>query len=862
MSKRALLIGSPFAGLTGVGNDIAAMTDLLAKRGFVIDRCCDAEATRDGIIEAWRRLIADAEGGEAAVVYYSGHGGLARVAESEGTGVAAGGVRHPWRYQFIVPMDFHATTDTDFRGIANVELSRLLRDLTARTRNVTLILDCCHAARMARNIDMTPKALPKGWYVGVAAHVERLRAQGLLDGTTYPEGNPNAVRVVAAATTESAYEYTSSTGHRVGVLTEALGMALEEAGERPVSWRSVLQRVRERVLAVVRQQTPDIEGPLARMLFRLDEVDPSGALGVGLQGGRPVLRGGRLAGVEPGDLYTVMPYGAEHIDAATRIATATVTRVHGATAEIGLDFAAGHNAIPDGAMAFPLQKSLRRWSVGVEGDGSLANDLRSRLAGSRFVREADRPEEDPPLARVRLIGGELMLSDHAGLPLANPRPANAAGVNDIVGNLEIFARAQHLLLLQSGVGRHELAETVTIEWGRVEAGAKTPLATSGETLLVGESVYVTLRNESDTTVYASVFDIGVNGKVTLLSRSSPSGIELAKGVAYTVGEDDYDRTLTGLQLSWPNSAPADLPRRETVAIVLTSAPQDLRSVETGAMRSAKSAAASELELLLAQVSSGGMRDIGPAPASGDVRYAVRHIDFMLDPAPLGIATLPPMAEWASTDRGYVFDERPDRSLARGICRAGAGSVAPGAVAVRLIDVVVHRNKALFGGADLRLDCMVVTGAAAGKPYRVETVRFPAIRDNERLPLDRLLVFHGPAAEFLDIAIWLSRDTAGSPGLSQLLDDELNAPAFGAAVMALAGIAGIGPQGAAAVVGIGAAATLVGIGSRLVAAATGKSIGLYRTSLLAAEAFGVGRHPRAGLLCSQDFSFAYEIVAVA
>ena len=61
--------------------------------------------------------------------------------------------------------------------------------------------------------------------------------------------------------------------------------------------------------------------------------------------------------------------------------------------------------------------------------------------------------------------------------------------------------------------------------------------------------------------------------------------------------------------------------------------------------------------------------------------------------------------------------------------------------------------------------------------------------------------------------------------------------------------------------LGASATLVNIGTKLLLQAVGKSIGLYRTSHLAFERFGEGRHPANGLMAAQDFSFGYEIVAI-
>jgi hypothetical protein len=70
-----------------------------------------------------------------------------------------------------------------------------------------------------------------------------------------------------------------------------------------------------------------------------------------------------------------------------------------------------------------------------------------------------------------------------------------------------------------------------------------------------------------------------------------------------------------------------------------------------------------------------------------------------------------------------------------------------------------------------------------------------------------------------------------------------------------------PQAAAVVAALGAGATLVNIGTQLLLQAAGRSIGLYRTSHLAQERFGLGRHPLYDMMSAQDFSFRYEIVKV-
>ena len=205
--NRALLIASPYNGLRGPENDVELMANVLDKHGFEVVKRCGRDATRHQILEAWQQLISESCAEDTIVIYYSGHGGL--VKSSQNTSDQRGS-EMPLRSQFLVPMDFDQTTADEFRGILDIEISYLLRDTTNKTENVTIILDCCHAGRMARDPhhdnQAWPRNLPEVKHPGVLlSHVERLRRDGHLKGDTFIEGNEHAVRIAAAATSETAW---------------------------------------------------------------------------------------------------------------------------------------------------------------------------------------------------------------------------------------------------------------------------------------------------------------------------------------------------------------------------------------------------------------------------------------------------------------------------------------------------------------------------------------------------------------------------------------------------------------------------------------------------------------------------------
>lgn len=106
--------------------------------------------------------------------------------------------------------------EDDFRGISDIEMSYLLRDTTEKTRNVTMILDCCFSSRMVRGPSHDVKLVSKYWNTAkkfnISKHVNGLRRDGKLQGNLFVEGNPDAVRIAAAASTEEAFEYENREG--------------------------------------------------------------------------------------------------------------------------------------------------------------------------------------------------------------------------------------------------------------------------------------------------------------------------------------------------------------------------------------------------------------------------------------------------------------------------------------------------------------------------------------------------------------------------------------------------------------------------------------------------------------------------
>lgn len=843
MARKALLIGAQTGGLTGVDNDIKAMAGALRLWEFTCLLCEAENASRAGILEAYKQLIEDAEPDDTVFVYYSGHGGYCRQPDYETV------VRPRAALQFIVPTDFDQSKEGDFRGITSFELSQLQAKLTDRTKNVVTALDCCHSSQMSKDLHVRVRSISRpAPYAIVSAHLDALQRRGFSLERWSPGGNEHAVRLVACAPEQYSYEYDNAAGERNGMFTEALVAVLTEAASSPrITWDTLIERVREQVLLLAPTQRPEAEGPSRRILFETVEDDSPFSLPViDLGGGRVRLEGAPLLGVNIGDELAIMRAESLAVDDATKIGDVRVVERDAMAAYGSLKLRSDHLSLPLDARAYRTRAVASRLPVRVSGDDAQAVNLLRAMTASSLVRPAEPEEKTQYEVAVDLAGG-LTVNDHVGALHAVPRQPDEAGIRRVVKDLERLWRANALRALTDE--SDEAAKVpLTVEFGVVEDGLEKPLRHSGEVVHIKQNIFIRLRNNGDLPLYASLLDIGLAAEITLLNRFAPSGVRLDPGKEYVFGWNQRTGELAGLPLSWPPSVPAEQPRAETILALVATAPHDAHVYEQRGIRRDGGIARSRLQDLLDHIRTGADKEVG-VDAGPVVPYTVRAIDFDLMPV------FAPHTE----NVPFEVDERPDRSVVL-YARRGTGQTN---LAVRLSDLIVHHNRALRS-ADIRLDTIVLTGLKGpdGRPvFHAQTERFHNIHDGQPLPLDRLLVYHGPVVDYLDIAVWVTRDSRDSLELSDLLRERLTSAEMQGALAQLGGMLVTTPQAAMAVAAVGASAVVINIAYRLLQRVVGDSIGLYRTTLLAHERFGTDRNADQNLVRAQDFSFTYTVESV-
>ncbi|KAL4864732.1 hypothetical protein BDV12DRAFT_200810 [Aspergillus spectabilis] len=553
-ASKALLIGSPTNGLKGPLNDVENIANLLRRYGFSTRECCGAQATRDGIIEAWNQLISEVQTDDTVLIYYSGHGGVVKAPRNQ---------LPKKHYQFIVPTDYESpSTASHFQGILDIELSQLVHKTTERTHNVTVIFDCCFSGRMTRDpthgAHAVRKALEHIPYDKVAEMYERIvqGTQKRYPSLTSVEGNQHAVRIVAAADSETAFEYDEGDGRVVGAFTKALIANLESALKAKTTWKHMILRVSEFVSTQFPTQHPHVEGPQNRVVFS-QEVKDTDVYPVHFSGsGDAVLQAGQVAGVRVGNTFKVLCHTTAEGSESTMISQGIVTGVSAFEAYLKLQPIIQEQ---QRALAYPETQMPYCYPVSVT--KNLRQCANNQIRNMRFIQLTEENTTSMPFAHLdqqEAVSQALSLADS-------------------------ISRAGHLLSLKPA-SEEQLDHDLEVGFSTVETDDRDAreLPTDGTAHVdCLDRICISLGNKNDESIYVSVFNVTAAGRISLMSKSSPRGIRVRPGDTYVMGKVQHTGAKMGMGMTWPKRISKDVqgPVPEWFVCLITNKKIDLRCLE-------------------------------------------------------------------------------------------------------------------------------------------------------------------------------------------------------------------------------------------------------------------------------------------
>jgi len=525
--KLALLVGinnykypDSISPLAGSVNDVEDMKQLLiGKFEFPPENIVvleDAQATHAAIINAIQtHLIAKAQPGDIVVFHYSGHGSQMK----DVTGKMVSGID-----ETIVPYDSRDPEGKVF-DISGAELHALLVQLSARTKNLTFILDSCHSGTLVRGARVrsvaadtrTPPPLPSFAVAGT---------RGV--GDVSSDVVPRFAFIAAATSKESAFEHFTD-GKDHGALTYFLAQQLRTA-KAGATYRDVMDSVIGNVTANYPAQHPSLEGAepdqyvfgdassLARVYVT---ASPSA-----LDSHRVTIDVGQVQGATVGSTYEVYPPGSKKFAPPEKsIAKIQLTSVDSLSSEAALLSGA---KVPAASRAVEREHRygslrMRVFLDGPSGSTSLQS-IRDALQTVKYIEIVDKPwlcnmQVREAAGKIQTLGAD---SSTLSPPVATSDPTM---VDHVVAQLKSWAKWFNVLSIRNAQPEIDLQFTLK--------GSQTrdPMARVGRPdmgVVAGETVQATLANNSDRDLYVALLDLSSDGSIAVAYPAEQGAQEVLK----------------------------------------------------------------------------------------------------------------------------------------------------------------------------------------------------------------------------------------------------------------------------------------------------------------------------------------------
>jgi hypothetical protein len=606
--KHALIIGvdqySNFEEryqLSGCVNDAKLMKSVLIDhfnfKSSDITELHNAAASQQGILDAMDRLVEQVNQDDIVVFHFSGHGSQrTSTSPDEGSGMDS----------TITPANSGCADPFPNLDIIDDVIHEWLGRLSQKTRYITLTFDCCHSGTITRDaLGAKARAVP--------ADRRSLAAMGI-DGSHQPpksrgkkrETGPGGwlelsdayVVMSGCRDDEYSHEFDRQDGGesaRNGALTHYLTNALLRA--KPGStYRDVFELARQGVNTMFPSQHPQIEGAQDREIFGIKDIEPLRFIPVEKVDGKKVtLAGGAAHGLFVSSHWTAYPQGTKQTSASTPLGVIEITQVGSLTAEGVIK--EGDGTLTSGARCVETAPSAEQFLLSVDAshlDEKPASVIANQVTESKLLSAAKTPRAADAIVHILTPGSETptgvnlpqdtkidqttwVIVDRAGDPLMPLHAASEDNVIDtLIGNLEATARYRNALRLDNP------GSELNVEFNiyRVNPDGELDKANGGDFVFEeGDSLAFEVVNNEEKSVFVSVLDFGLTGKISLFFPPNKTSEMITAGQTLTIGSGDRR-----IRLGVPKELVADS-GTETIKAFITDNEADFRWLQQAGTRS-------------------------------------------------------------------------------------------------------------------------------------------------------------------------------------------------------------------------------------------------------------------------------------
>lgn len=311
-------------GVINAQNDVPLIQNALARQGFSttnINVLSEAEADRDGMLNALNELVASTNHGDIVVFHFSGHGD--QITDDNGDELDG-------YDEVLVPYGApgHAFFKSGreaakYRGDRHIRDDELgmyfqrLRQKAGPKGNIVVWLDACYSGtgtRAATGPQPRGNATPIGLPADTRQSTQAEERGGVYEITSSTRGEATELApfivISASGQAELNYETTDSKGKPVGSLSLALSRTLSQQSSGS-TYQALFDLVSVQMSALAPHQSPQLEGDVYTAIFSGATVDqePHFSVEEVLDDSLVVLSGGALVGLREGTRIGFFPIG-------------------------------------------------------------------------------------------------------------------------------------------------------------------------------------------------------------------------------------------------------------------------------------------------------------------------------------------------------------------------------------------------------------------------------------------------------------------------------------------------------------------------------------------------------------------------